>query len=191
MGGTRLVEGERVYLWAIVAGTVESFDVEAWRAVVAERAAVPISFVNVTVVPASVRVITEIHAPDIDERDRVIGILDPYVGNAQNASQAFGVEVEEVVSVQSQLILVSPPPQSPPAAPPAAPPKEEWIPRPLVLASAFYTGTIALFLFCGALCEQQRRRFAASREKDAGLREREAAPDLPSLQELPLLDGQE
>lgn len=136
------------------------------------------------------------HAVDVDQRDSVIGQLNPLVGDPVAASAAFSVDVEQVISVVNTVEVISPPPKTPPAlppAPPASPPEKKDTPPPPLWLTLAFVGYVAVFL--AALCQVGRmgrmRNAAAAQRAAALLVRRDAEPKLPSLQELPLLGGGE
>jgi len=120
---------EAVTFAATVAGTVEEFDVAAYKAKLAAAFVgwVSLSDIELTVAPASLLVTSRISTPNASAAVTIVVILDQLTANTSLASSVFGVTVEAVqppIIEMVQLVQVGPPPPNSPSNSPSNSPPD-------------------------------------------------------------------
>ena len=109
-----------MYFETKLAGTVETFDADAYKTALAAALGVPAGDIQLTVVAASVLVTAGIR-PSTTSANAVKASANTLAAAADVSTQ-LGVTVEEISAPRVEAEIVFPPPPSPPASPPPAPP---------------------------------------------------------------------
>mmetsp|Transcript_5870 Transcript_5870/g.8966 ORF Transcript_5870/g.8966 Transcript_5870/m.8966 type:complete len:199 (+) Transcript_5870:3-599(+) len=92
-----------------VAGTIENFPAVAYRNKLAAALKVPISSVNITLLAASVTVISTVTTPTETVANSAISTLNGYTADKSTASSVLGVSIVEIDTPSFALIVVDAP----------------------------------------------------------------------------------
>ena len=128
----------------VVAGTVATFDQQAFKSSMATTLDVPMSSIALQVTSASVKVDMAITTTSSAVSSAVSTQLGTFASDPAAASTALGVSVMAVSAPTTQITLVEAPPPSLPPPPPLLPPLPPFMPPPLAPPStaAIPTSTI-------------------------------------------------